>query len=79
MIENLEWMNEPVERLEKSNKFYRFICFLLRRKMTYKELYMLLSALNRKSMGDENAKIWAINHITRTYKYNQEYKKRENQ
>lgn len=64
-----DWMEESVERIEKNNSFYRFLCFLLRRKMKYKELYMLLTAVNRKSMGDDKAKQWAFQKVLKTYKF----------
>lgn len=66
---NLEWMEESVEKIEKNNGFYKFLCFFLGRKMKYKELYMLLSAVNRKSMGEEKAKQWAFLKALKTYKF----------
>lgn len=66
---NLEWMEESVERIEKNNGFYRFLCFFLGRKMKYKELYLLLTAVNRKSMGDNKAKQWAFQKVLKTYKF----------
>lgn len=64
-----DWMEESVERIEKNNGFYRFLCFFLRRKMKYKELYMLLTTVNRKSMGDDKAKQWAFQKVLKTYKF----------
>ena len=66
---HFEWMEEPVERIEKNNGFYRFLCFFLGRKLKYKELYMLLEAVNRKSLGIEKAKQWAFLKIVKTYKF----------
>ena len=66
---NLEWMEESVEKIEKNNGFYKFLCFFLGRKMKYKELYMLLYAVNRKSMGEEKAKQWAFLKALKTYKF----------
>lgn len=67
--ERFDWMEEFVEKIEKNNGFYRFLCFFLGRKMRYKELYMLLSAVNKRKMGDDKAKEWAFNRIIKTYKF----------
>jgi len=64
-----DWMEEFVEKIEKNNGFYKFLCFFLGRKMRYKELYMLLSAINKRKMGNEEVKQWAFNRIVKTYKF----------
>lgn len=64
-----EWMEETVEKIEKNNGFYRFLCFFLGRKMNYKELYMLLTAINKRKMGGEKAKQWSFSRILKTYRF----------
>ena len=66
------WMDDEMESLPRYNWFYRFACFFLfrnKRKMKYKELYAILLELTRKKLGEEKAKMKAINEILYVYKY----------
>ena len=66
------WMEETVQSVEHANWLYRFCCFLLgkkKKKLTYKELFLLLYGINRRKMGDKEAKTFAMNQILKTYKF----------
>lgn len=69
----MEWLDERIPHIERSgNWFYSFVCFCLGRrkeKMSYKELYMLLSRLNEKALGEEESKKAALIRILDIYKY----------
>ena len=68
-MEELEWMNETIERLEKNNGIYKFACFLIGRKLTYKEMFMLLENINRKKMGEEGSRKFALYQVIKIYKF----------
>ena len=73
MVDELKWMEERIEQLPLNNKIYKFMCLLtfrVKKKFTYKEMYLLLSRLNQKTLGEENAKEFAFNRILETYKFN---------
>lgn len=68
-MEELPWINEKIERLEKNNGLYKFACFFIGRKLSYKEMYMLLQNINRKKLGDEDSKKFALYQIIEIYKF----------
>lgn len=63
-----EWLNDPVEKIKEANWLYRFICFCFMRKLTYKEVYLILYGLNRNKMGEEKSKKLAMLRILQIYK-----------
>lgn len=70
---NTEWMNEKVGKINGHRFFYFFVRFFmlkLRRKMTYKELFLLYYGIHRKSLGDGDAKRKALQTILKIYKEN---------
>jgi len=72
MEQNLEWMDEYVDSVPTGQKLYKFICFFLgrkKKKLTYKEIFLIISELNRTRMGLEEAKKYALTYILNTYKY----------
>jgi hypothetical protein len=45
---DVKWMDETLEELPGGQKFYKFLCFLLlKRRMTYSNMYVLTYALNK--------------------------------
>lgn len=71
MIET-EWLNETVEKVDKCNWLYKFICFCLgkrKKKLTYQELFLFLYGLNRKKLGERKAKELSMKRIIEIYKY----------
>lgn len=73
-IEGIEWMDETVEKIPSSNKLYRMMCFMVfRRRLTYKELYALIVKLNKKKLGEEEARKVALVRVFAAYKYNNNY------
>lgn len=70
---NIEWMNEKVTKIDGHRFFYNFVCFLLfrlRRKITYKDLFLLYYGVNRKTMGENNSKKKALQSVLKIYKEN---------
>lgn len=71
MEQNLEWTNEKIEKVPHKNWLYRLFCLLtFRKRMSYKEMYLFLSELNRKTDGEEKAKKTAFKRIIDFYEYN---------
>ena len=73
MEPNLEWTNERIERLPRNNFMYFLFCLLTfrpRKKMTYKEIYLIMVEVNRKSLGEEKAKRMAFRRINYFYEFN---------
>lgn len=68
----VEWLNEYVPRLESGNWLYNFICFCLgkrKTKMTYKEIYALISRVNEGKMGETKSKEVALIKVLNLYKH----------
>jgi hypothetical protein len=53
---NLSWWEEKVEKVPSKNWLYKIICFFLRRKLTYKELYVFYIEINNGNSVEESAK-----------------------
>ncbi len=77
MEPNLEWTNERLKRLPKNNFMYFLFClftFRLRKRMTYKEMELISSEVNRKILGQEKANKLAFQRIMDFYEYNNGYR-----
>ena len=73
MEQNLEWTNERLLKLPRNNFIYFLFCLFTlrpRKKMTYKEMYLLISEINRKTLGQENSNKLAFKRIMDFYEYN---------
>ena len=69
---DLSWMEEKVNSVEHANWLYNLCCFLLgkrKEKLSYRELFLIIYGLNKRKIGEEEAKKYAINQILKTYKY----------
>ncbi len=67
------WADEPLRRLPRNNLMYFLFCLLTfrpRKRMTYKEMYLIISEVNRKSLGKEKADRLAFKRIMDFYEYN---------
>ena len=50
---DLTWMDEPIENFPGCQGLYKFFCFLLmKRRMTYANMYVLTYALHKKQYKD---------------------------
>lgn len=70
------WIDTPCEDVPKHRKWYKLIClFAGRRKkrLTYKEIYIMLCNINRKN-GDDQKEVQrnALKQIINIYTYNRE-------
>ena len=73
---NTEWMNETVAKINGHKFFYNFVCFFMgryRKKMTYKELFLLYYGLHRNSIGEIDSKKKALQTVLKIYKENNGY------
>jgi hypothetical protein len=69
----LEWANEHIKKLPRNNFMYFLFCLITfrpRKKMTYKEMYLIMVEINRKVLGEEKAKKLAFQRIIDFYEYN---------
>ena len=70
--EELEWMKEKVPSVPHSNWLYKLCCFLLfkrKAKLNYYELFMILYGINKKGLGIDEAKRFAMAQILKIYKF----------
>lgn len=67
------WLNEKLEKMPYNNWLYKVICFLMgkrKKKLTYKDMFLLLYGLNRKKYGDLEAKKISLYKIVEIYTVN---------
>lgn len=67
-----KWLNEKIPFLKKSNWLYKFVCVCMgksNKKLSYKEMYLLLYGLNRSKVGEKKAKEKAMYKILDIYKF----------
>ena len=71
MDQELEWTNEKLEKVPYKNWLYRLFCLAtFRKRMSYKEMYLILVEINRGVDGEEKAKKRAFERIIEFYEYN---------
>lgn len=67
----IEWTGEKVEKLPSGNGVYKLACLILgKKRMTYRELYLIAYGVKKKELGEEKAKELAVKDIIRIYEYN---------
>lgn len=69
---NFEWFDETISKVEYCNWLYKIVCFCLgkrRKKLTYRDMFLLIYGLNRNKLGEKKAKEAAIIRIVQIYKY----------
>lgn len=67
----MNWFDEKIDKIKGDRFLYKLICFLIggpKYRMSYKEMYLLLYGLNRKSLGEKEAKKKSMNRILEIYK-----------
>lgn len=67
----MDWFDEKIEYIEGDKFLYKLVCFCLKgpkKRLSYKELYLLLFGLNKRNLGEKKAKIKAMNKIIEIYK-----------
>lgn len=67
----MEWFNEKIEYIKDDKFLYKLVCFFLKgpkKRLSYKELYLLLYGLNRQKLGEYNARKKAMGKIIEIYK-----------
>jgi len=72
----MSWIDTPCQDVPLHKKWYKFICFITgrrKKKLTYKEIYIILCNINKKD-GDEQKAVQraAIEQIINIYTYNSE-------
>ena len=68
---NLDWMDEKIPRIPWENWLYNIVCFLLfkrKTKLSYKEYMMLLYGLNKRKLGEDEARQFSITQALEVYK-----------
>lgn len=66
-----KWLDEKVEKLDGGNGLYKLICAMrCGKKLTYKQLLLLLCDINRKKYSDKDVVKKVLPHIIECYKYN---------
>ena len=74
---NLSWLDEKIKEIKNHKIFYFFIrifLFKLKRKLTYKELFLIFYGIERKKFGEEKAKEKAFHRILKVYMDNNDGK-----
>ena len=70
---DLEWMNEKVQSIKGHKFLYNFFCFVtfrMRRKLKYKELFLIYYGIHRKKLGEIDSKKKAIETVIKIYEEN---------
>lgn len=70
---DLSWADERLKKLPKNNFMYFLFCLFTFRpfkKMTYKEMYLIMTEVNRKVLGEEKSKRLAFRKIIDFYEFN---------
>lgn len=66
-------MDERVEATPSNNWVYKFFCLMLfrrKKKLTYKELYLILLSLNDKRMDHDKCRTMCLMQILKIYSFN---------
>lgn len=70
---DVSWLDEPLEEFPGAQGMYRFFCcLLLKRRMTYANMYVLTYALNKRKYKDNEIalKEKVIKDLAALYLYN---------
>lgn len=68
---DLSWMEEKIENMPVKNRLYKFMCFIsfrMKRKFTFKEMFVIMRNLNKKYGERESFEI-AMRKSLELYKY----------
>ena len=68
---DFSWLDEDIDKMKGGGFILRFCLFILRKKkLKYRELYMLLVGINRRKLGEQKAKEMALYRTLKVYKEN---------
>lgn len=70
---DLTWMEDKVQEIKNHKFLYKFMCFITfrrKRKLNYKELYLIYYGIHRKKIGEQQAKKKSFDTILKIYKEN---------
>lgn len=68
----MEWFDEKIEYIDGDRFLYKIVCFFLggfKKRLTYKELYILLYHLNKHKLGEEKSKKKSMQRILKIYSH----------
>jgi fructosamine-3-kinase len=68
----MEWFDEKIEYIDGDRFLYKIVCFFLggfKKRLTYKELYILLYQLNKHKLGEEKSKKKSMQRILKIYSH----------
>lgn len=67
---NINWFDDKIASIPKNNWLYKMACiFLCKKKLSYKEMYLILQRLN-KHLGENESKKIAMTEIINIYNFN---------
>lgn len=78
-LSEIEWINEKAENIPGHKFMYfliRLLTLSLRKKLTYKELFLVYYGIHREKIGDMEAKKLAFERIKQVYEDNKKEKRR---
>lgn len=67
---DFKWMKERIPYLKHGNWLYKIMCFLCgerKEKMTYEEYFLVVYGVNKKKLGDKEAKLYALETVVDIY------------
>lgn len=68
---NIKWMDEKIKSLPVNNGLYKFVCaFLCKKKLSYKEMYLLLLNINKNKLPENEIKKHIMEELMNIYKFN---------
>ena len=68
----MEWFDEKIEYIDGDKFLYKLVCFFLggfKKRLTYKELYILLYQLNKHKLGEKKYKKKSMQRILKIYSH----------
>ena len=68
--EKWPWLDDEIVSMKKGGAIYRFFRFFLRRRLKYKELYLILVELYRSKLGPKAAKELSLARVLAVYREN---------
>lgn len=67
----IAWTREEINNVPSGRWLYRIVCFLMgRKRLTYREMFLVLYGMHVKRMGADKAKKSAAQRIISIYEYN---------
>jgi len=67
---NVEWMRDIIKDVPKNKRIFKICKKILRKNLTYNDFYVLVYALNKRKMGIDKSKMYALEKVIDIYKYN---------